>query len=1128
MKKYIPLLLVVCSLLSTGNAFSQQIKFNKVLDGMKYGFWGVFSIVQDQKGVIWFTSVQKGLQRYDGKKITTFNHNNDNPNSLSSNFATAVTVDSLGHIWVGTAGSGLDRFDPETKKFTHFRHDPNDPASLGSDTIFSMITDRSGNLWIGTTRTLDNFNPVTGKFTHYIIDELFNNVNTSSEFISINAILEDRNGNIWTGWGEPYLGKKDGIGGLARLDKSTGKFTLYKHDPSNPNSLSDNNVSNIYEDSKNNLWVCTKGNGLQILDRATGNFTQYDYFDPAHPEMISRPPYAGSDLDLVTFVSEDVKGRIWIGSAAGGINMYDPLLNKTTHFGSVSNDKTNIFAKDTMSGYTDSTAIRAFTSKDGLLWIIGNDGSIYNVDFSGTIIPFVSLDASAGAFYYEEDKNTLWILSDIGIIRKNLLNNQQKVFKHDPQNANSPISNDVFNMLGDGEGNIWLANHFNGLDKFNIKTEQFTHIRHDKNNPASLVNDSLHILFFDRQHYLWIGTHIGLSRMDTKTGICTNYINDPNDSLSIGKGHINSIAQDKNDNIWIGTDVDVYALDTKTGKFQRYIMGSGQITNLCVDETGKIWTAGVGGLYFFDKEKNSFKKFTTQAFPDGFENVWGIVEDDKGNLWLSTSENIIKINKERNAVKIFNATQGVQPMTGIWLKNFRSKDGRLFLGGSKGYYSFKPDELIDDKTESIFYFTNFKIGSEEIVAGEGSVLTAPIWNTNSIELSYWQNTISFEFMAIDYKSRGEIKYLYKLENYDNEWRDIGTENKSIFFNLPHGKYVLQVKAINNDGSVSERSMDITITPPWWKTWLAYCLYAIFVIVSGYLIYRYQKYYIVTRERERTQKKELAQAKEIEKAYTELKTTQAQLIQSEKMASLGELTAGIAHEIQNPLNFVNNFSEVNAELIAEMKDEIEKGNIEEVKAIADDIEANEQKINHHGRRADAIVKGMLQHSRSSNGIKELTDINALADEYLRLAYHGLRAKDKSFNATMKTDFDESIGSINVVPQDIGRVILNLITNAFYVVDEKKKSGVENYEPTVTVSTKKIGEKVEIRVKDNGNGIPQKVLDKIFQPFFTTKPTGQGTGLGLSLSYDIVKAHGGELKVETKEGEGSEFVIVLPIV
>jgi len=264
---------------------------------------------------------------------------------------------------------------------------------------------------------------------------------------------------------------------------------------------------------------------------------------------------------------------------------------------------------------------------------------------------------------------------------------------------------------------------------------------------------------------------------------------------------------------------------------------------------------------------------------------------------------------------------------------------------------------------------------------------------------------------------------------------------------------------------------------------------------------------------------------IEKAYEDLKSTQAQLIHSEKMASLGELTAGIAHEIQNPLNFVNNFSEVNTELIAEMIDEIDKGNTDEVKAIANDIEANEQKINHHGKRADAIVKGMLQHSRSSSGVKEPVNINALADEYLRLAYHGLRAKDKTFNAKMETDFDESIGKINVIPQDIGRVILNLITNAFYVVDEKKKSGVENYEPTVSVSTKKIGDIIEVKVKDNGNGIPQKVLDKIFQPFFTTKPTGQGTGLGLSLSYDIVKAHGGEIEVATKENEGTTFTICL---
>jgi signal transduction histidine kinase/tetratricopeptide (TPR) repeat protein len=268
--------------------------------------------------------------------------------------------------------------------------------------------------------------------------------------------------------------------------------------------------------------------------------------------------------------------------------------------------------------------------------------------------------------------------------------------------------------------------------------------------------------------------------------------------------------------------------------------------------------------------------------------------------------------------------------------------------------------------------------------------------------------------------------------------------------------------------------------------------------------------------------------QLNQSMLHLKETQKQLIQSEKMASLGELTAGIAHEIQNPLNFVNNFSEVSNELIEEMKEELEKGDIEEAKAIAEDVKQNLEKIVHHGKRADAIVKGMLQHSRTSTGQKEPTDINALTDEYLRLSYHGLRAKDKSFNATMKTDFDESIGKINVIPQDMGRVILNLFNNAFYAVAENKKQHPEKYEPTVSVSTKKLDGHINIHVKDNGNGMPQKVLDKIFQPFFTTKPTGEGTGLGLSLSYDIIKAHGGELKVETKENEGSEFVIQLPVV
>ncbi len=304
----------------------------------------------------------------------------------------------------------------------------------------------------------------------------------------------------------------------------------------------------------------------------------------------------------------------------------------------------------------------------------------------------------------------------------------------------------------------------------------------------------------------------------------------------------------------------------------------------------------------------------------------------------------------------------------------------------------------------------------------------------------------------------------------------------------------------------------------------------YAMLSGIAVFMLIAFILYRNNRHRKKANELLQKQKekVESTLQELESTQAQLIQSEKMASLGELTAGIAHEIQNPLNFVNNFSEVNTELIDEMKEQLAMDNKQQAIEIANDIKENEQKINHHGKRADAIVKGMLQHSRSSSGVKEPTDINALADEYLRLAYHGLRAKDKSFNATMKTEFDETIGNINVIPQDIGRVILNLITNAFYAVTEKKKQNGDDYEPIVSVSTKKINNTIQLTVKDNGNGIPRKVLDKIFQPFFTTKPTGEGTGLGLSLSYDIIKAHGGEIKVETKEGEGTEFIILFPVV
>ena len=474
------------------------------------------------------------------------------------------------------------------------------------------------------------------------------------------------------------------------------------------------------------------------------------------------------------------------------------------------------------------------------------------------------------------------------------------------------------------------------------------------------------------------------------------------------------------------------------------------------------------------------------------ENFW-IGYTINGNLLLAdiyaANENIDSaFSYYRNTIPLASANQAKQA-----LANIQAGIARLFQ---------KTGQL----DSALFYarqaFTFFQSNKAEVQA----------WGENNDSYVAEVSPLLAEL----YKEMGQLDNAYKYLRLSVTIKD----------SLYNTDKVRQFQTLGFNESVRRQQLEQQSKDAQQRYETKIKMYGLISIITGFVVLAVVLYRN-NRHKQKANTLLQLQKQEIETTLGELKNTQKQLIQSEKMASLGELTAGIAHEIQNPLNFVNNFSEINTELINELKEAISNGNVEEVKSIADDINENEKKIMFHGKRADGIVKGMLQHSRSSSSRKEPTDINALADEYLRLAYHGLRTKDKSFNATMKTDFDVSIGNINIIPQDIGRVILNLITNAFYVVDEKKRSGIENYEPTVEVSTKKINNKVEIRVADNGNGIPQKVLDKIFQPFFTTKPTGQGTGLGLSLSYDIVKTHGGELKVTTKEGEGAEFIILLPV-
>ncbi len=639
-----------------------------------------------------------------------------------------------------------------------------------------------------------------------------------------------------------------------------------------------------------------------------------------------------------------------------------------------------------------------------------------------------------------------------------------------------------------------------------------------------------------------------------------------------------AIFEDSKGQYWMGTaDSLLYQFDgTHVTRYSKRdgFLGS-YINNINEDPFGNIWIASDKGVSKFDG-----KRFKGYGHIAGLDNlVIGLeVDTTRQLLWFSSITGLVsmgfdEINAAEPVVHLYNQRNGFEiiPSHINYSKIYFDSLG-IWNFGLNGIYRFDYDKVKQFK-EPLLQIKNIRVDNQEVI---WSNIYKRKMNTNdslvllnesalkfgrpldakkrqeqkaafaeisfdslqkgslipeNLILPYKNNSITFEFAAVSPSFGKYTQYRYTLEGYTKNWSPLSTKDEAFFGNMSEGKYIFRLQAISATGAQTELSYSFIVLPPWWRTWWAYALYVL-LFGSGIFLFIKWRTKAIQKEKVLLEEKVMTRTSELKESLENLKSTQAQLIQSEKMASLGELTAGIAHEIQNPLNFVNNFSEVNTELIDEMQQEMDKGNLAEAKDISNDIKENEQKINHHGKRAGDIVKGMLQHSRSGSGKKEPTNINALADEYLRLAYHGLRAKDKSFNATMKTDFDESIGNINIIPQDIGRVILNLITNAFYVVNEKKTlrqaQGDSSYEPTLSVSTKKTNGKVEIKVSDNGGGIPQKILDKIFQPFFTTKPTGQGTGLGLSLAYDIItKGHGGTIECESVGGEGTTFIVRLPI-
>ncbi len=1133
-------------------------------------------ITQDKYGYLWIAT-EAGISRYDGYSFKTFNHLRDDSTSLSSDNTSKMLTDQNGTIWIA-ASNALNWFDSDRNRFIRYEHDPQDSTSLPSGIISSLYQTRNGTLWVGmNTGELASMDLPTRRFTQHPLDRTRYMRNAPGTY-AVTGFSEDSDGRLYVG----IAG-----GGIHVIDSQTGSILdHWLNDPSDPESIPNNNISSLFVDRDDVLWVGYRarlvtelnsppiGSESGLLRRflKTGETRVYTYQGARQPAW----------WVLLSDIQQTRDGVVWITNSAGNANSLSRYLPESDSFQITSYESGN------PNSLPWSYATSMYEDEDGILWVgtsrglAKSDRSRLQLDAFTAIPgdPFNFLNLHYGI--QEVSDNVFWFNNDgldafewnrnTGAIRS--LPYEGSILMVDTRGTNTGRQAGLF----DGKRTIWFNstnNVFSSIDVVTLKTTPLFPLS------PNFQTSTLLALEWMPDSTMWISSAEGVKEYDPVTMKATQL--DVNATLHL---------------IEIGPTGTVWALDINglldsTSTLRGNLLGrmdlnanqfrpvtitpqyrdffaQGNVFRFIEARDGTLWFGRNDGLLRYVPSTETFTLFD-KSKGLAYYNVYTIIEDTAGFLWMTTEHGISRFDPKSERFRHFEKEDGLRPFRMNRGSAYLRKNGEILFGGVGGVNIFHPASIRDLTTAPRIHITDVN------VAGK------PSPKNDEIAIDWDNNEIGIEYVSINFRSSARTTYSYKLEGYHKDWVDAGTRRLIQFTNLPPGPYTLLVKATNADGLVSEvpASLSIRILPPWWRTWWAYGFYGIVFAGMVFGVDRTQRRRLIRKEREEVREKELAQAKEIEKAYndlgkahqnlevahTNLKSAQDQLVQQEKLASLGQLTAGIAHEIKNPLNFVNNFSNVSLEMIDELKQDVDsyllsgfsenqqttpdnrklKSRIDES---IDDIKINLHKIHEHGSRADGIVKSMLQHSRGGTGKMEPTDLNALVSEFVNLSYHGMRAGKDPIEAEVTLDLDSSIGEVPLVYEDFSRVILNICTNAFdalrgavigyqlsvignpssvindqgYMIGDLGNDGA--YLPHLKVRTKRDGDRVAIEIEDNGPGIPDDIKDKILQPFFTTKKGTQGTGLGLSITHDIVKAHGGELGIVSKPGSTVFSIRLVP--
>ncbi len=1078
-------------LLTFANGQSKNVKFRNlgVKDGLSHSW--VKSIEKDNRGFIWIGTLT-GLNRYDGYTFKVFKHDDANPRSIGDNQVARIFEDSKNRLWVSNSNSGfVNLYNPDGEDFEVYRLPGKDllDANLGHiATDGPIFEDSQGNLWVGTEFGVTLYDSVSNTFQQYTLKSENKDIPVTS---AVYSIAEDQNGTLWFGT----------LNGVLTLNLQTRAVKTYTHGD-DPNSLSNPLVRTIFVDENGDIWLGTWGGGLNLYDAKNDNFIHFRY-NPKDPGGISS--------DALLDLEGDNEGRLYIGTENGGLNILDLETYKIEVLSTQIDYDFSLSSNSIYSVFHDD--------ETKILWLgTFNGGVDYTSPWSKAFIhhkaQFTRLNNNKITDLQQDHLGNIWIGTDGGGVNVRGVDGSYTYYQHNPGIPGSLMSNAVLAILNDKTQKTWIGTYSGGLDLLDRQKGTFTHFRNNPLDPTSLGGLHVSSIYEDGNGDIWVGMFdAGISILDKSSGRFRHFKNDSLDASSLSNNFVQGIYEDSNGRVFVSTMNDLDVFDPTNQTFNRFDPDNlaGIRRSIVVkDSDNTLWIGSANGLYRYDKNGVFQAHYTTEnGLPD--DNVTGILEDDEDNLWISTHNGIVKFEGALKSIisqpsfrsfSVQEGLQGAEFKTGSYL---RDMDGIMYFGGQNGYNSFDPASIVEDPNVPPVIITKLKIFNKDIDFGEGELLPKPILELEGIELTYKESVFTIEFSALGFSLPAANTYAFKLDGFEDAWNYVGNVRTATYTNLDHGDYVFRVKAANSDGVWNEEgaSLRITVLPPFYQTSWFRVSTLILLIGFAFVFYKYRTMRLEKAKRD-LELKVLQRTHELEKKNEELALVseekviaQQKMWQSEKMAALGFLLAGVGHEINNPLGFI-------------------KGGVEALKKVVDrdnkEVKKLMKVINEGVGRTTTIVKSLSHFSRTTSKTDERFDLHDIINNCLVLQENNLKHK-----VVVKKNFMKDTAMIEGNEGRMHQAILNLIANA--------EQAIEN-QGEIHISTAISSNGIELKISDTGTGIDAQNLPHIMDPFFTTKDPGIGTGLGLSITHNIIEEHLGTMVVESEKDKGTTFVLEFP--